>query len=223
MSEIIVNYMTDGDFPDLQSIGYVLISLGFLTKRRVYRHKTIPGLRIDTRNPGLKSFCFTPSYETEAKIDRYLIGNITEEEATDNFYPCDMLSSIKNWTKEIFEGHELLKSADYQLALPDDLRDIRKMAFEFEDDSLGILDIMPCHVLSDNWRVSLEHQSGHHRFTFTKVMTEEERTAKGIRYWFRMIKKWYKDPNNPALQAVKTVQEACRTAITKQNQSTTAE
>ena len=213
-------YMQEKHLPDLDDLGFRFVrGDGTYEKDDEYRHKTIDGLRITTCSTQGGVGYLYPVYETEAKINRYLIGDVKQTSphgicCQDERLPMEEIRKrFRTWTEDMFIGQGLLEMADYQLSLPDDLKTVRKMMFEFPDLVWVTLSLTKNRLVRKDereWIVVLEHFSARHNFTVHKFMGEQEFNAKGIRYWFRMIKKWYKEKDNPSFVMSETLEKACQ-------------
>lgn len=214
---MLVRELTTEEFMEMHNLPD-LKDLGFQFFRRKpdsdseYRHETFDGLRLEIDGLGDNAWWLKPVHEINIGLDRFCIGNIIEKSTDNILCPCKNLKGeIASWARNMLKAQNELGETERTLSLPPDLRPIRMIEFDFPGVTIVTLrmfkTIWPPNV--NEWSVELVYKAGRQTFTIVKHMNEKEFTPNGVKYWFRMIKKWYKGDNTSRRMAVDLL-EKCK-------------
>ena len=198
MSEDISNedYMQAYGLPDLQDIGFRFCRTKTCEE---YRHVNYTGLCLELKYQGSDVWDIKPSYETFVGRNRFELGKIVESDTDTILYPNnDLKSDLAAWAKNRLAIQDEIAKTEETLSLPPHLQKIRSIEFDFPGITTVTLKAHRCvwPPQTDEWTVELIYKSGRQIIDVVKHMHEKEFTPDGVRYWFRQIKKWYKEDND---------------------------
>lgn len=205
-------YLVEKNLPNLDDLDFRFIVDHHLSSQDdfFYQHKTDEDLLITTETLGQDFWNLCPAYTAQAKTGDYWIGHV-QVEWPKIFYPTAIKQELHRLMEITVTPDQSLQ--DYQLPVPETLESVRSMTFETPNETEIRLTINKNYSRpgqENTWTVALLYERKGIRFLWEKSMVRMELNGKGVRYWFRQIKKWYLDPENPVVKVARTVLEATK-------------
>ena len=205
-------YLVEKNLPNLDGFGFRFIVDSHPSSQDdfFYQHKEDGDLLITVETLGQDCWNLCPAYTAQAKTGDYWVGHVYVEWPK-IFYPEDIKQDLHRLMEIAVTPDQSLQ--DYQIPVPEELESVRSMTFETPSEAEIHLRISKNYSRAgqeDTWAVALLYERKGIRFLWRKSMVRMELNGKGIRYWFRQIKKWYLDPENPVVKVTRTILEATK-------------
>lgn len=205
-------YLVKKNLPNLDGLGFRFIVDHHSSSQDdfFYQHKENEDFLITVETQGQDCWNLCPAYMAQAKTGDYWVGHVYVEWPK-VFYPEDIKQDLHRLMEIAMTPDQSLQ--DYQIPVPETLESVRNMTFETpSEDEIYLTINKNCSRAGqeDTWTVALLYERKGIRFLWKKSMVRMELNGKGIRYWFRQIKKWYLDPENPVVRVARTVLEATK-------------
>jgi hypothetical protein len=184
-------YLVKKNLPNLDGLGFRFIVDHHPSSQDdfFYQHKENEDLLITVETQGQDCWNLCPAYMAQAKTGDYRVGHVYVEWSK-VFYPEDIKQDLHRLMEIAMTPDQSLQ--DYQIPVPETLESVRNMTFETPSEDEIYLTINKNYARAgqeDSWTVVLLYERKGIRFLWKKSMVRMELNGKGIRYWFRQIKK----------------------------------